>query len=85
MTGLGPFEPLLKDPTVNDICINGPPRMPSMSRRPPACQRPPGALKDEAHLIRIVNKIVSAVGRRVDEPSRCVRTRAVDGLASHAV
>src|SRR5260221_12733165 len=63
MTGLGPLEPLLKDPTVNDILING--HESTFVERhgllePVACR-----FKDEPHLLRIINKIVSAVGRRV--------------------
>ena len=65
MTGLGPLEPLLKDPTISDILING--HESTFVERggllePIACR-----FKDEAHLLRIINKIVSAVGRRVDE------------------
>ena len=65
MTGLGPLEPLLKDPTISDILINGHECV-YVERRgmlEPLAVR----FKDEAHLLRIINKIVSAVGRRVDE------------------
>src|ERR1700733_13888311 len=65
MTGLGPLEPLLKDPSVNDILINGHECV-YVERQ--GMLEPTGVrFKDEAHLLRIINKIVSAVGRRVDE------------------
>ena len=65
MTGLGPIEPLLKDPTVNDILINGHEcvYVERLGVLEPTLVR----FKDETHLLRIINKIVSAVGRRVDE------------------
>jgi pilus assembly protein CpaF len=77
MTGLGPIEPLLKDPTINDILING--HESTFVERhgllePVACR-----FKDEAHLLRIINKIVSAVGRRVDESHPLCDARLLDG------
>jgi pilus assembly protein CpaF len=77
MTGLGPLEPLLKDPTINDILING--HESTFVERngllePVACR-----FKDEAHLLRIINKIVSAVGRRVDESHPLCDARLLDG------
>jgi pilus assembly protein CpaF len=77
MTGLGPIEPLLKDPTVNDILINGHECV-YVERRgmlEPTLVR----FKDESHLLRIVNKIVSAVGRRVDESHPLCDARLLDG------
>src|SRR5262245_61041978 len=65
MTGLGPIEPLLKDPTINDILINT--HNDCYVERAGILERVPVFFKDEAHLLRIVNKIVAAVGRRVDE------------------
>ncbi|HVY00502.1 MAG TPA: CpaF family protein [Pseudorhodoplanes sp.] len=77
MTGLGPLEPLLKDPTVSDILINGHENT-YVERHgvlePVACR-----FKDEAHLLRIINKIVSAVGRRVDESHPLCDARLLDG------
>jgi pilus assembly protein CpaF len=77
MTGLGPLEPLLKDPTINDILINGHESV-WVERNgllePVACR-----FKDEAHLLRIINKIVSAVGRRVDESHPLCDARLLDG------
>jgi pilus assembly protein CpaF len=77
MTGLGPLEPLLKDPSVSDILING--HESTFVERggllePIACR-----FKDEAHLLRIINKIVSAVGRRVDESHPLCDARLLDG------
>jgi pilus assembly protein CpaF len=77
MTGLGPIEPLLKDPSVNDILINGHEQV-YVERRgvlEPTLVR----FKDEPHLLRIVNKIVSAVGRRVDESQPLCDARLLDG------
>src|SRR5689334_8501935 len=65
MTGLGPLEPLLKDPSIADILING---HECVYVERGGVLEPCGVrFKDEAHLLRIINKIVSAVGRRVDE------------------
>jgi pilus assembly protein CpaF len=77
MTGLGPIEPLLKDPTVNDILINGHEcvYVERLGLLEPTLVR----FKDEAHLIRIVNKIVNAVGRRVDESQPLCDARLLDG------
>src|SRR5262249_45811266 len=77
MPGLGPPEPLLKDPSINDILINGH-ECTYVERNgilePIACR-----FKDEAHLLRIINKIVSAVGRRVDESHPLCDARLLDG------
>ena len=77
MTGLGPLEPLLKDLSISDILING--HESTFVERggllePVACR-----FKDEAHLLRIINKIVSAVGRRVDESHPLCDARLLDG------
>ena len=77
MTGLGPLEPLLKDPTVNDILING---HECVYVERLGILEPTGVrFKDEAHLLRIINKIVSAVGRRVDESHPMCDARLLDG------
>ena len=77
MTGLGPLEPLLKDPAINDILINGHECV-YVERQ--GMLEPTGVrFKDEAHLLRIVNKIVSAVGRRVDESHPMCDARLLDG------
>jgi pilus assembly protein CpaF len=71
MIGLGPLEPLLNDPTINDILINGHECI--YVERRGLLERSAIRFKDEAHLLRIVNKIVAAVGRRVDEMLRAHR------------
>ena len=77
MTGLGPLEPLLKDGSISDILINGHENV-YIERggllEPVACR-----FKDESHLLRIINKIVSAVGRRVDESHPLCDARLLDG------
>ena len=75
--GLGPLEPLLADPTVTDILVNGHSQI-YVERRgkiEPTVAR----FKDDAHLMRIIEKIVSAVGRRIDETSPMVDARLADG------
>jgi pilus assembly protein CpaF len=77
LTGYGPIEPLLKDPTVTDILINTHKRC--YVERFGRLQETKVHFKDEAHLLRIVNKIVAAIGRRVDESSPMVDARLPDG------
>ncbi len=77
MTGLGPLEPLLKDPTINDILINAHDNV--YVERFGVLETVPMSFKDEAHLLRIVNRIVSAVGRRVDESQPLCDARLADG------
>jgi pilus assembly protein CpaF len=77
LTGLGPIEPILKDPTVTDILINTHEKV--YVERNGQLEPVPVRFKDEAHVLRIVNKIVSAVGRRVDESSPMVDARLLDG------
>jgi pilus assembly protein CpaF len=77
MTGLGPLEPLLKDSTISDILING---HESVYVERGGLLEPCGVrFKDEHHLLRIINKIVSAVGRRVDESHPLCDARLLDG------
>ncbi len=77
MIGLGPIEPLLRDPTIADILINGHDNI-FVERKG---QLEPVAIRftDEAHLMRIVNRIVSGVGRRVDESQPMCDARLKDG------
>jgi pilus assembly protein CpaF len=77
MTGLGPIEPLLKDPTIADILINGHECV--YVERGGMLEPTQVRFKDEQHLVRIVNKIVSAVGRRVDESHPMCDARLLDG------
>lgn len=75
--GLGPLEPLLKDETVNDILVNGPKRV--FVERAGKLELSDVTFRDERHLMRIIDKIVSAVGRRVDESNPYCDARLADG------
>jgi pilus assembly protein CpaF len=75
--GLGPLEPLLKDETVNDILVNGPNRV--FVERGGKLTLTDVTFRDERHLLRIIDKIVSAVGRRVDESNPYCDARLADG------
>jgi pilus assembly protein CpaF len=75
--GLGPLEPLLQDPTVNDILVNGPKQV--YVERAGMLEESNVMFKDNAHLMNIIDKIVSAIGRRVDESSPMVDARLADG------
>src|SRR6266550_3048162 len=77
MTGFGPIEPLLKDPTINDILINT--HKKCFVERFGKLEETIVHFKDEAHLMRIVQKIVAGIGRRVDESSPTVDARLPDG------
>jgi pilus assembly protein CpaF len=77
MVGLGPLEPLLKDPTVSDILVNGHECV--FVERRGQLEPAPVRFRDEAHLLRIVNRIVSGVGRRVDESQPMCDARLADG------
>jgi pilus assembly protein CpaF len=81
--GLGPLEPLLKDDTVNDILVNGPHRI--FVERDGKLTLTDITFKDERHLLRIIDKIVSAVGRRVDESNPYVDARLADGSRFNAM
>ena len=81
--GLGPLEPLLKDDTVNDILVNGPNRI--FVERNGILELTDVKFKDERHLLRIIDKIVSAVGRRVDESNPYVDARLADGSRFNAM
>ncbi len=82
MVGLGPLEPLLKDPTINDILING--HENCFVERSGKLEKIHVPFKDEAHLLRIISKIVAAVGRRVDESQPMVDARMLDGSRFNA-
>ena len=75
--GLGPLEPLLKDETINDILVNGPKRI--FIERAGKLSLSDVTFRDERHLLRIIDKIVSAVGRRVDESNPYCDARLLDG------
>ncbi len=80
--GLGPLEPLLRDPTISDILVTTP-RLVYIERAG-KLYRTPVEFKDDAHLLRIIEKIVSRVGRRVDESSPLVDARLPDGSRVNA-
>lgn len=75
--GLGPLEPLLRDPTVSDILVNGAKEV--YVERAGILEETKVVFKDDTHLMRIIQKIVSAIGRRVDESSPMVDARLADG------
>ncbi|MEK7409272.1 MAG: CpaF family protein, partial [Acidobacteriota bacterium] len=81
--GLGPLEPLLQDPTVSDILVTTP-RLVYVERNG-KLQRTPVEFKDDSHLLRIIEKVVARVGRRVDESSPMVDARLPDGSRVNAV
>ncbi len=83
VTGLGPIEVLLRDDTVNDILINGSQQV--FVERDGLLELTTVKFKDEKHLMRIIDKIVSAVGRRVDESSPYVDARLADGSRFNAM
>jgi pilus assembly protein CpaF len=81
--GLGPIEPLMQDPTVSDILVNGP-RHVYVERRG-KLERTKVVFRDDAHLMQVIERIVSAVGRRVDESSPLVDARLADGSRVNAI
>jgi pilus assembly protein CpaF len=83
LLGLGPLEPLLKDESVNDILINT--HNSVYVERHGKLEKTDVHFQDTRHLIRIINKIVAAVGRRVDESQPMVDARLADGSRVNAV
>ena len=81
--GLGPLEPLLRDDDVNDILVNGPDQV--FVERAGRLSLSEVTFRDEKHLLRIIDKIVSAVGRRVDESNPYVDARLKDGSRFNAM
>ena len=81
--GLGPLEVLLKDATISDILINGPKQV--YIERGGCLELTPVEFRDNAHLMHVIDKIVSAVGRRCDEVSPMVDARLKDGSRVNAV
>ncbi len=81
--GLGPLEALLKDDSVSDILVNGPHQI--FVERSGKLSLSEITFKDEKHLMRIIDKIVSAVGRRVDESNPYVDARLMDGSRFNAM
>jgi pilus assembly protein CpaF len=81
--GLGPLEPLLKDPTVSDILVNRFDRV--YIERGGKLELTGFSFKDNSHLMQIIERIVSRVGRRVDESSPMVDARLTDGSRVNAI
>ncbi|MGE5712214.1 MAG: CpaF family protein [Nitrospira sp.] len=81
--GLGPLEPLLADQTVNDILVNGHKQV--FVERSGRLELTPVRFKDDAHLRKIIEKIVSRVGRRIDESVPMVDARLADGSRVNAI
>ena len=81
--GLGPLEPFMKDPSVSDILVNTHKQV--YIERHGKMELTEAAFKDEAHLRRVIDKIVSAVGRRIDESCPMVDARLPDGSRVNAI
>ncbi len=81
--GLGPLEPLLADPTVSDILVNGPNQV--FVERRGRLELTEVTFSDSDHLMKIIDKIVSRIGRRVDESSPMVDARLPDGSRVNAI
>jgi pilus assembly protein CpaF len=81
--GLGPLEPLLADPGISDILVNGPESI--YIERRGKLEVTNVAFKDNEHLMRVIERIVSSVGRRIDESSPMVDARLQDGSRVNAI
>ena len=81
--GLGPLEPLLRDPTISDILVNTH-RNVFVERRG-VLERVTATFQDDAHLLRVIDRIVSRIGRRVDDSSPMVDARLADGSRVNAI
>ena len=81
--GFGPLEPLLADPTIDDILVNGHKNV--FVERFGVLERSTTRFRDEKHLLRIIDKIVSRIGRRVDESQPWVDARLEDGSRVNAI
>ncbi len=81
--GLGPLEPLLMDPSINDILVNGHEHV--YVERHGVLERTGTRFRDERHLLRIIDKIVTRIGRRIDESQPWVDARLEDGSRVNAI
>jgi pilus assembly protein CpaF len=81
--GLGPLEPLLQDPSISDILVNGSRQV--YIERKGMLELTSVTFRDDQHLLRIIDKIVSQVGRRVDESTPMVDARLSDGSRVNAI
>ena len=83
VTGLGPIEPFFRDKTITDILVNGPKEI--YIERRGRLVRVPVSFRNDQHLLAIIDRIVSRVGRRVDESSPMVDARLADGSRVNAI
>jgi pilus assembly protein CpaF len=81
--GLGPLEPLLRDPSINDILVNTYRNV--FVERKGVLERVTATFQDDAHLLRVIDRIVSRIGRRVDDSSPMVDARLADGSRVNAI
>jgi pilus assembly protein CpaF len=81
--GLGPLDPLLKDPEITDILVNGPESV--YIEKQGRLSLTPIKFRDDQHLLQIIDRIVSAIGRRVDHSSPMVDARLPDGSRVNAI
>src|SRR5271157_2377073 len=81
--GLGPLEPLLRDKSISDILVNG--RNDIFVERRGKLEKVAVSFRDDRHLLQVIDRIVSAVGRRVDESSPMVDARLADGSRVNAI
>jgi len=81
--GYGPLEPLLKDPTITEVMVNGPKNI--YIERDGKIERVPISFENDDHVMRIIDRIVAPLGRRVDEASPYVDARLPDGSRVNAV
>jgi pilus assembly protein CpaF len=81
--GLGPLEPLLRDPSISDILVNTHKYV--FVERGGQLERVPASFQDDRHLLRVIDRIVSGVGRRVDDSSPMVDARLTDGSRVNAI
>jgi pilus assembly protein CpaF len=81
--GLGPLEPLLRDPGINDILVNTHSNV--FVERAGILERVAASFQDDQHLLRVIDRIVSRIGRRIDESSPMVDARLADGSRVNAI
>jgi pilus assembly protein CpaF len=81
--GFGPLEPLLRDKTISDILVNTYKQV--FVERAGKLESVPAAFQDDAHLLRVIDRIVSGVGRRIDDSSPMVDARLPDGSRVNAI
>ena len=81
--GLGPLEPLLRDPGINDILVNTHSNV--FVERAGMLERVAASFQDDQHLLRVIDRIVSRIGRRIDESSPMVDARLADGSRVNAI